>query len=408
MSRTAIAGTTAIAQTNLNAEQKDLAMTPFNRSKKKNEAPASEYERMSALGDDPEAWQELSDEELKQLVIVKCIEYGVSQDASRIPMLFALYRHAMECLDVSERAQLLTQFSAMTEEQKGQGHMGLMMFIVAERNPGIRSSAAMSLAVLFQPEARDVLSGPKFVVAQLLREDKTEDQGAALGGILLLGDKRLLPLLEDTWSKLSDDARLGLSGNVFQGMVEFWLRCLEKGCSESVFGSVVAAIARMPAITQVPFVLDVERVLPVYNDSQNPLRLIRKISFRDYLEEIRPRLEALEAKESKPKLIPKIYEIWENPEQFQDDVAVRDLLAETGSLPSTMRKRSGRSTRKVARGQERKAMNDRPDYFESSQSAQDAMLRRIKGHFRRQLVLQNLRDGDITSLQDELLAHDIP
>jgi hypothetical protein len=292
-------------------------MTPFKR----NRPQASEYERMSALGDEPDAWQGLDDEELKELVIVKCIEYGVTQDASRIPMLFALYRHAIRRFDVSERAELLTQFSAMTEQQKGQGHMGLMMFLVAESNPGIRSSAAMSLAVLYQPDDRDVLSGPRFVVSQLLREDKTEDQGAALGGVLLLGDKRLLPLLEDAWSKLSDDARLGLtqakSGNVFEAMVEFWLRCLEKGCSESVVGSVVAAIAKMPIVTQIPFVFDIERVLPVYNDSRNPVRLIRRISFSDYLNEIRPRLEALEAIESEPKLIPKIYEIWENPGQFR-------------------------------------------------------------------------------------------
>jgi hypothetical protein len=200
--------------------------------------------------------------------------------------------------------------------------MGLMMFLIAENNPGIRSSAAMSLAVLFQPEREDVLSSPKFVVQHLLRStDKTEDQGAALGGILLLGDKRLLPLLEDAWGALSDDARLGLthakSGNVFEGMVEFWLRCLEKGCSDAVFGSVVAAIAKMPVITQVPFVVDAQRVLPVYQDSQNPLRLIRRIAFSEYLEEIRPRLEALEANESGPKLIPKIYAIWKNPERFR-------------------------------------------------------------------------------------------
>ncbi len=50
------------------------------------------------------------------------------------------------------------------------------------------------------------------------------------------------------------------SGLVTEAMVEFWLRCLENGCSESVFGSVVAAIDNMPAIAGVPFVQDVERV----------------------------------------------------------------------------------------------------------------------------------------------------
>ena len=136
-----------------------------------------------------------------------------------------------------------------------------------------------------------------------------------------MGDKRILPLLENAWSKLSDDARWGLSqaksGFVSEGMVEFWLGCLEIGCSEAVFGSVAAAIAKMPAIAKVPFVRDVQRVLPAYEDSENPIRIIRQTSFGDYLEEIRPRLEALEVDESEPKVIPKIFEVWENPERFR-------------------------------------------------------------------------------------------
>src|SRR4029077_14297885 len=122
--------------------------------------------------------------------------------------------------------------------------------------------------------------------------------------------------------KLSDDARLALSraksGFVNEGMVEFWLRCLENGCSKCVFGSIVAAIAKLPAIARVPFVLDVERVLPVYRDSENRMRLIRQISFGDYLKEIRPRLQALEALESEPKVIPNIYESWKNPDELQE------------------------------------------------------------------------------------------
>ena len=42
-----------------------------------------------------------------------------------------------------------------------------------------------------------------------------------------------------------------------------------------MFGSVVAAIAKLPVIAQVPFVIDAERVLPAYRDSENPMRLIR-------------------------------------------------------------------------------------------------------------------------------------
>lgn len=180
----------------------------------------------------------------------------------------------------------------------------------------------MKLAVLFDPKEGDELAGPRFVVDTLLRRtNDPESQGQALRGVLLLGDKRLLPLLEDTWSKLSETARLELtrarSGFVYEGVVEFWLRCLEKGCSESVFGAVVAAIAKLPAITDIPYVVDVRRVFPAYKDSENPLRAIRQTTFADYLDEIRPRLEALEARESEPKMIPKIYEIWADPESLR-------------------------------------------------------------------------------------------
>jgi hypothetical protein len=94
----------------------------FDRYGKKERKPVSEYEQVSALGDDPKAWEELGNEQFKQLVIVKCIEYGVSQDASRIPLLFALYRHAMQRLDVSERMQLLNNFSGDRTAKRKRAH----------------------------------------------------------------------------------------------------------------------------------------------------------------------------------------------------------------------------------------------------------------------------------------------
>jgi hypothetical protein len=295
----------------------------LSKRSKKQTRDMDDCEHLSILGDDPEAWDDLDDEELKRVIGVKFIEYGATQDGSRIPGLFALYHHAMERLDVSERREMLTEFSGMIEQNDGLGHMGLMMFLVADTDPVIRSSAALSLSVLFDPsqEGQDELAGPRFVIRTLVRHDGgNPGQGAALGGVLLLGDKRIMPLLAEVWDELSEEAQLEMtaakSGFVSEGVVEFWLDRLEESCSEAVFGSAVAAIAKMPVIAQVPFVLDVERLLPAYAGGE-PMRLIRRTSFADYLEEIRPRLEALEAEESEPKVIPRIFEIWENPEDFR-------------------------------------------------------------------------------------------
>jgi hypothetical protein len=72
----------------------------------------------------------------------------------------------------------------------------------------------------------------------------------------------------------------------------------------------------MPVIAQVPFVVDIERLLPAYSGGE-PMKLLRRTRFADYLEEIRPRLEALEKKESKPKVISRIFEFWKDPEAFR-------------------------------------------------------------------------------------------
>jgi hypothetical protein len=277
-------------------------------------------QHLSALGDDPDAWGGLDDEELKQVIAIKFIEYGATQNGARIPGLFSLYRHGMEFLGVEARRQMLTEFCEMIEQHEGLGHMGLMMFLAADTDPGIRSSAALSLSVLFDPGDGDDLAGPRFVIDTLVYHDGgAPGQRAALGGVLLLGDKRIMPLLEEVWDDLSEEAQLEMtaakSGFVSEGVVEFWLGRLESGCSEAVFGSAVAAIAKMPVIAQVPYVLDIERCLPAYAGGE-PMKLLRRTSFTDYLEEIRPRLEALEAEESEPRVIPRIFEIWETPDAF--------------------------------------------------------------------------------------------
>ena len=172
----------------------------FDRFKKKQPAGAIDYERLSALGDDPDAWEDLGDEELKQVVMIKCIEYGISQDGSRIPGLFGLYRHAMTELDVSDRLELLTEYCRLVEKQHGKGNMGLMMFLAVDDDPSVQSTAALSLSVLYDPEDGDELAGPAFVISTLLnRQSDPESQGIGLGGVLLLGDKRVMPLLEDAW-----------------------------------------------------------------------------------------------------------------------------------------------------------------------------------------------------------------
>jgi len=143
----------------------------FDRFKKQ-KLEMDDCEQLSALGDDESAWEDLDDEELKQVITIKFIEYGATQDGSRIAGLFALYHHAMERLGVGERRDMLTEFCGMIEQHEGLGHMGLMMFLAGDNDPGIRSSAALSLSVLFEPKDGDGLAGPRFVIDKLVNHDR--------------------------------------------------------------------------------------------------------------------------------------------------------------------------------------------------------------------------------------------
>ncbi len=98
-------------------------MTFFNRSQKQN-PEMKNYEYFSNLGDNEEAWAELNDEDLKQVISVKFIEYGATQDGSRIAGLFALYRYAMQRLSVAERQEMVTEFSEIIEQHGGGGPHG--------------------------------------------------------------------------------------------------------------------------------------------------------------------------------------------------------------------------------------------------------------------------------------------
>jgi hypothetical protein len=296
-------------------------MALFNRSPKSHPDADGDCQHLSALGADQTAWNSLEEEELKQVLSVKFIEYGATRDGSRIPALFALYRYSMQRLDVDDRREMLIQFSSMIEQHDGLGHMGLLMFLAADTDPGIRSSAALRLSVLFNPGPADPLAGPRFVIHTLVHQNGgAPGQGAALGGVLLLGDKRIMPLLAAAWTQLPEKSQLEMThaspGFLSEGIIEFWLDRLEAGCSEAVFGSAVAAIARMPVISQTPFVVDVERLFPAYAQGK-PMKLRRRTRLADYLEEIRPRLEALAQKEPEPKGIPRIFQFWQEPEAFR-------------------------------------------------------------------------------------------
>jgi hypothetical protein len=187
-------------------------------------------------------------------------------------------------------------------------------FLLLDEDLGIISLATQVYALLRGPKpgeapfcgVENLLSIVDEVPLEQLRK------AAILRGLILLGDRRLLPLLNGCWRRLGPDGRQVLSqassGLVTVGLVEFLLDWLEQADNEGDFGAVVAAFCKMPELSTQGAVAEIERAIPC--DPRAPVQLIRSWTFPDYLELIRPQLERLAKRETEPKVIPFVFEHW--------------------------------------------------------------------------------------------------
>ena len=96
---------------------------------------------------------------------------------------------------------------AITSHQ-GHGFEALLPFIVVDPDPQVVANAALKTAVLFPARHSDHLEGPRFVARLTRGREHPKRCGAILGGLMLLGDERLTPLIHETWDCLPPESRI--------------------------------------------------------------------------------------------------------------------------------------------------------------------------------------------------------
>jgi hypothetical protein len=159
----------------------------------------------------------------------------------------------------------------------------------------------------------------------------SDDEGDVAAGLLLLGDMRLLPLLEEIWERLTPEGRRRMvrrrSNLVSALMIEFLLRRLEADKEEEYFGELGAALHNLPALAAkqpINAVLDIRRNfgLPA---GKEPMELLGHEDIPTAFARFRPRLQALIDRESGPiKVLNATISVWAeaagwSPESEADD-----------------------------------------------------------------------------------------
>jgi hypothetical protein len=253
---------------------------------------------------------------------LKC--YGSTFDGAMILELFKFYRRYLGMADVGRRQQLLTRMTEFLSNGQQHRSIALLCFISADTDGQITSGAALDLAMVMPADKGDPLTGPKFAafhgcggVRAKLGKPGSDDEGDVAAGLLLLGDMRLLPLLEEIWERLTPEGRRRMvqrrSNLVSAVMIEFLLRRLEADKEEEYFGELGAALHNLPAIAAkqpINAVLDIRRNFGL-PPGKEPMELLSHEDIPTAFARFRPRLQALIDRESGPiKVLNATISVW--------------------------------------------------------------------------------------------------
>jgi hypothetical protein len=252
---------------------------------------------------------------------LKC--YGSIVDGSQIRTLFAFYRRYLGMADLARRQALLTRITEFVSDGRQNRYLALLCFLNADTDGQIISGAALDISMVMPRENGDPLTGPKHVALHgcgglraKMGRPASDDEGHAAAGLLLIGDMRLLPLLEEIWVRLTPNARhfmiMRRSNLVSKLAVEFFLRRLEVDKDEEYHGILGAALFKLPEVAAhqpIHAILDIRRNFGL-PPGMEPMELVGKETMAEVFARIQPRLKALIDRETEPKVLPSAYAVW--------------------------------------------------------------------------------------------------
>ena len=274
--------------------------------------PTGERNELERLVQQPERWPALEVQRLLDLTQHLALRYGATRDFDLIAPLQRLYGLLVERAPASQRLALLERIYGVAGRQSG-WEGAFYPFIVAESDHAVISTASLYLALLTPLEDDDPLTGPRRLRSLAEKAADEQTRASILSGLLLLGDRRTLPLLEGAWELLGPRGSTRLagahSGVLYASVVEFLLGWLERAEGQT-FGLVAAALARLPAGTGQGRVLDVERRLPAGPTGGPALRVLREWTLEEFGRELEPRLRELARREQEPRLLPHVLAAW--------------------------------------------------------------------------------------------------
>jgi Tfp pilus assembly protein PilF len=269
----------------------------------------------------PHLWSGVARSNLERYAVQLCALYAAHAEpnASVRASFDAMYSRLLEDLSPIERGRIIDEVCASLPVGIAAVNT-LALFVHAEPDPGVAATAVINIAHVAPLSGDDPLSGLSMLTSLYEHEHTSETvRISVFSGLLLLGDRRVLPILDRLWGLLGRQGRRRVlyakSGVAYASTVDFLLDRLGKERDEGLFGSLAAALCRLPEETaqgrHPGYVVDVARRLPSsFLESEPTLTLLDACPIEVYGARIAPRLKELAREESEPKVLPMVMAAW--------------------------------------------------------------------------------------------------
>jgi hypothetical protein len=140
-------------------------------------------------------------------------------------------------------------------------------------------------------------------------------EGAILGGLILIGDERVTPIIKDCWAQFPSVARIGAANrqpeHVFTAHVLLLIDLLDQETDERVYGSLAVALGNCAENAEKSGILDIERALPIWKAPNEPILIRRHSSRLEFYSEFEGLLDHLvDTEPGDPKVMPLVRLLW--------------------------------------------------------------------------------------------------
>jgi hypothetical protein len=260
---------------------------------------------------DAASWEQLSHQELWDLLNISMILYGIRRDSGAIPHIAMLYRKVLQISTPEQRresCQIVESYILKSETTV----VALLPMVVCEPEVGVASSAVLSLISNSTLTEAGVPYG-LLELEHLLRNRSVENMGAAFGGLVCFGDAAVRPTLEATKEYLTPEevsiAAHCATGFVTSEIVDFWLTWAEQlivdtgAVSDMKLGHIAYAIVHQIRASRDGIIRSVRRHFKANNEEPR-VELLKQWTIQEYALEIAPRLYRTEEVETAPKIFP--------------------------------------------------------------------------------------------------------